>query len=96
MTSEILTNIIIIVIIALAFALAYIKQGKVILKKAALYFVSVAEESWGDRTGKIKFAQVYQDLTTTHPWLTILLSEKIITDIIENALIEFKEIIKAI
>lgn len=80
----------------LASVICYIRSNgsEKILYKAALYLVSLAEEEWGSGTGKIKFAEVYIQLKKEYPLLTLFVSEKTLTDLIENALTEMKKILK--
>ena len=83
----------IIVIIVIALIFFVYNRRKDILRKAALYFVTIAEETWGSQTGQIKFNEVYMRLKDTYPILTFFLSEKQLSTIIENALVELKVIL---
>lgn len=64
------------------------------LKETALYLVSTAETEWSSGTGQIKFSQVYSELKKRMPIVTIFLSKKVLSDIIEAALVRMKEILK--
>lgn len=66
---------------------------KGLLKKAALYAVSKAEEAWGSDTGKIKFAEVYTYIQKQYPIVTLFFTEAQITLIIEEALDQMKSIL---
>lgn len=95
-TSELITKIIIGVIvaaIAIALVLYIYFNKKEMLYKAALYAVAKAEEEWGSGTGRIKFAEVYTYIKKEFPILTMFFTEAQLTIIIENALIDLKEIL---
>ena len=87
-------TIFILLIIASA-VLFHVRSGgnEQLLYKAALFLVSSAEEEWGSNTGKIKFAEVYVQLRKEYPILTAFVSEKTLTELIEEALSEMKRIL---
>lgn len=85
--------IFVVIVIIVALVLYLYKNKKDILAKAALYAVSKAEEAWGSSTGKIKFAEVYTYLRKQFPLITFFFTEKQLTDIIETALTQMKEIL---
>ena len=89
------TDIIIFVIILIALTVYAYKKGKAGLLAATLYLVSVAEEEWGSKTGKIKFAEVLSTLKKTYPVISLLIREKDLEKIIEDALKEMKEILSS-
>ena len=80
------------VIVIALLVYAFINR-KGLLRKAALYAVSVAEEEWGSGTGKIKFAEVYTYIKKEFPILTLFFTEAQLTIIIEDALSELKNIL---
>lgn len=71
----------------------FYRRKKGILGKAALCAVSKAEETWTSSTGKIKFAEVYTYLKKQFPLLTLFISERELSDIIEDALLEMKTVL---
>lgn len=83
--------VIAIVVIALVVYIFLNKKG--LLYKAALYAVSVAEDEWGSDMGRVKFAEVYTYIKKQFPLFTLFFSEKQLTDIIEDALVELKKIL---
>lgn len=84
---------IVLVIILIAVTVYAIKKGKAGLYAAALYFVSVAEEEWGSKTGQIKFAKVLSTLKKTYPIISLFIKEETLKKIIEDALTEMKKIL---
>lgn len=70
-----------------------LRNRRGLLVKAALYAVTKAEETWGSNTGRIKFAEVYTYLAKQYPIVTFLFTEKQISQIIEDALTQMKEIL---
>lgn len=85
--------IVIAVIIVALIVYAY-KYRQDILKKAALYAVAKAEEAWGSKTGQIKFSEVYTSLKKKYPFMTFFISEKQLSQIIEDALEYLKTLLK--
>lgn len=83
-----------IMIIVIAFILYLIKYKQDILEKAALKAVSQAEAEWTSGTGRIKFAEAYTYIKKNYPIITFFVTEKELTDTIEEALVELKKIIK--
>ena len=83
------------IIIVIALGLLIYKNKKGLLYKAALYAVVKAEEQWGSDTGKIKFAEVYTYISNQYPVISFFFTEKQITNIIETALTEMKNILAA-
>lgn len=83
-----------IMIIVIAFIIYLIKYKQDILEKAALKAVSQAEAEWSSGTGRIKFAEAYTYIKKNYPIITFFVTEKELTDTIEDALIELKKIIK--
>lgn len=89
--NSVLCIVVVIIVIAL---IAYIyRYRKDILKKAALYAVALAEKAWGSKTGQIKFSEAYTYLKKNYPFITFFLSEKQLSTIIEDALVNLKQII---
>ena len=86
------TYVVAIIVIAVLFFL--FKNRKKALKAGALYIVSVAEKAWGSKTGQIKFADCYNYLTKHYPFVTLFLTEKMLTKIIEDALECMKNVLK--
>lgn len=84
---------IVILIVAIALIVWVVKNRKGLLRKMALYAVSVAEEEWGSKTGQIKFAEVYSTLKLKFPIITLFLTETQMKDLIEDALKELKKIL---
>lgn len=89
--NPITTAIIVIILISIGVWIFVNRRG--LIYKAALYAVSEAEYAWGSSTGKIKFAEVYTYIKKEFPLITFFLTEKQLTDIIENALLEMKRIL---
>lgn len=83
-----------IMIIIIAFIIYLIKYKQDILEKAALKAVSQAEAEWTSGTGRIKFAEAYTYIKKNYPIITFFVTEKELTDTIEEALVELKKIIK--
>ena len=81
------------VVIVISVAVLVYKSRKGLICKAALYAVSKAEEEWGSKTGRIKFAEAYTYISKQYPIITFFFTEKQLTDIIENALVEMKKIL---
>lgn len=82
------TSMIVIIIIAM---ITYIYVNKrEILFQAALYAVANAEEAWGSKMGRVKFAEVYTYIKRQYPVLTLFFTEEKLTQIIEDALKRFK------
>lgn len=86
-------NIVLFVIILIAVAIYVIKKGKKGIYATALYLVTVAEEEWGSNTGKIKFAEVISTIKKTYPIISLFIKEDKLKDIIEEALLEMKQIL---
>lgn len=80
-------------IIIICVGVMIVRTRKGLLTKAALYAVSKAEETWGSNTGKIKFAEVYTYLTEQYPIITFFFTEKQVSQIIEDALAQMKQIL---
>lgn len=87
--------IIVTIVIIIALCIWLYKNKKGLIYKAALYAVTKAEETWGSDTGKIKFAEVYTYIKKEFPIITFFFTEKQLTDVIEEALIEMKNILAA-
>ena len=86
--------IVTVIVIFIVGLLGYVfLNKKELLVKAALYAVSVAEEEWGSDMGRVKFAEAYIYLKKQFPLFTLFISEAVLTDIIENALVELKKIL---
>ena len=83
-----------IMIVVIAFIIYLIKYKQDILEKAALKAVSQAEAEWASGTGRIKFAEAYTYIKKNYPIITFFVTEKELTDTIEEALIELKKIIQ--
>ena len=89
--NAILCAVVGIIIIALIFYLYRYRKG--ILKKVALYAVAKAEDTWGSNTGRIKFAEAYTYIKKNYPIITFFVSEKQLSNIIEEALTSLKDIL---
>lgn len=85
--------IILFVVIAIAIAIYIFKKGKNGLYAAALYLVTVAEEEWGSKTGQIKFAEVISTIKKTYPIISLFIREEKLEQIIEDSLVEMKNIL---
>lgn len=85
--------ILVIAVIAIAVVVMVARNRKGLLVKAALYAVSKAEDTWGSNTGRIKFAEAYTYLTKQYPIVTFFFTEEQISQIIEDALTQMKEIL---
>lgn len=85
---------IVIAVIIVALIVYTYKYRQDILKKAALYAVAKAEEAWGSKTGQIKFSEVYTSLKKKYPFMTFFISEKQLSQIIEDALEYLKTLLK--
>lgn len=85
--------VILIILIALVIFVVTSKRSQI--KAAALYLVSVAEEEWGSKTGQLKFDQVYATLKSELPIVTLFLTDKVMKDIIEKALVRMKLMLAA-
>lgn len=81
----------VIIISLIAYVIARGKKG---IYEAALYLVTVAEEEWGSKTGRIKFAQVISTIKAQYPFLSSIIKEVTLNKLIEDALIEMKKILK--
>lgn len=88
-----LIAIVVMVIILTAVIMMVYKNKKGLLARAALYAVSKAEEAWGSDTGRIKFAEVYTYLNKEYPIITFFFTEAQLSDIIETALADMKQIL---
>lgn len=80
-------------IIVIALVIYVYNNKKDLLFKAVLYAVAKAEDTWGSDTGRIKFAEVYTYVKKEFPLLTLFFTKAQLTAIIENALVELKEIL---
>ena len=70
-------------------------DNKKVIYNAALHAVALAEDKWiNSKMGKVKFAEVYTYIKKKYPIITMFFSEKQMTEIIENALAELKNILK--
>lgn len=85
---------IVIAVIIVALIVYTYKYRQDILKKAALYAVAKAEEAWGSKTGQIKFSEVYTSLKKKYPFMTFFISEKQLSQVIEDALEYLKTLLK--
>ena len=85
---------IVIAIIIVALIVYTYKYRQDILKKAALYAVAKAEKAWGSKTGQIKFLEVYTSLKKKYPFMTFFISEKQLSQVIEDALEYLKTLLK--
>lgn len=91
-TANPVTTVVLLVILVAVVILIW-KNRKDVLLKSALYIVAKVEEEWGSDTGRIKFAQAYEYVKTKYPIITFFISEQKLTDIIEEALVQLKEIL---
>jgi len=81
------------IVIITGLLVAIFRNRRGLLVKAALYAVSTAEEAWGSNTGRIKFAEVYSYLHEAFPIITFFFTEAQLTEIIEDALNDMKNIL---
>ena len=88
-----LTFIVVSIIIVISICLNIYLHKKGLIEKAALYAVAKAEETWGSKTGAIKFAEVYTYITDKYPIITFFFSEEQISEIIEKSLSQLKNIL---
>jgi len=77
--------------VSLVIFLYYNKRD--LLYKAALFAVAKAEEAWGSGMGKVKFAEVYTYIKKEYPLITLFFTESQLSEIIEEALAQLKEIL---
>lgn len=94
MENEALTYLLVLIIILIALAIYAVQRGKKSIYYAALYFVTVAEETFGSRTGRIKFAQVMAELKRRFPILSLFIRQKVFEETIETALEVMKRILQ--
>lgn len=80
-----------VIVFAILMYAFYNRKG--LLTKAALDAVAKAQQAWGSHAGQLKFAEVYSYLKFKFPIITFFLSEKKLSEIIENSLAKLKEII---
>lgn len=80
-------------VIIVAIGVLFFVNRKDVILKSALYIVAKVEEEWGGNMGQIKFAEAYTYLKSKYPIVTFLLPEKLLTNIIETALVRLKEIL---
>lgn len=92
MRNELSMYLLIAVIIIVAIMVHMVNNGKKSIYQAALYLVTVAEETFGSKTGKIKFAQVITGIKKSFPVVSLFIKQKDLELIIENALAEMKGI----
>lgn len=96
MTTQIIQNavpIFVLGVIIVCIGTMIVRHRRGLLVKAALYAVTKAEETWGSNTGRIKFAEVYTYLSKQYPIVTFFFTEDQISEIIEDALKQMKEIL---
>lgn len=84
----------VILVILIAVIVLIWKNRKDVLLKSAQYIVAKVEEEWGSDTGRIKFAQAYEYIKTKYPIITFFMSSEKLSQIIEDALAQLKEILK--
>jgi nucleotide-binding universal stress UspA family protein len=87
-------TIVIVLIFVVSMIFVMMQNKEDLLHKAALHAVSVAEKTWGSKTGQIKFAEVYTTLKTQFPIITLFMPEQQLKDLIENALADMKKILQ--
>lgn len=63
------------------------------IKEWLLYAVVEAEKQLGDKTGKIKLRQVYNDFITTFPIISKIISFNVFSALVDMALIEMKRLL---
>lgn len=88
----IIAAVIAVIVFAILVYAFYNRKG--LLTKAALDAVAKAQQAWGSHAGQLKFAEVYSYLKFKFPIITFFLSEKKLSEIIENSLAKLKEIIQ--
>lgn len=96
MTTEVMQNavpIVVAAIIVIAVGVMIARNRKGLLTKAALYAVTKAEEAWGSNTGRIKFAEAYTYVCKQYPIITFFFTEAQLSQIIEDALVQMKQIL---
>ncbi len=81
------------IVIVIALIVLLYRNKKDLLYTTALYGVAKAEETWGSDTGKIKFAEVYTYLKNQYPIITLFFTQVQLSNIIETALLQLKEIL---
>lgn len=88
--------IVLFILFIVMFVVAVRSKKIVELSAIALSLVSYAEVEWGNKTGDIKFSDVYTKLCEFIPlWLRPLISEDLIKNIIEKAKQEMDKIISS-
>lgn len=90
-TNCIIMGVALITFVSLVIFLYYNKRD--LLYKAALFAVAKAEEAWGSGMGKVKFAEVYTYIKKEYPLITLFFTESQLSEIIEEALAQLKEIL---
>lgn len=88
-------GIAVVFILALLYFVYAVKDKKVQLSRLALSLVAQAEKEYGAKTGEIKYALVVAQLyryipTILRPFIT----EIVLGDIVEKAVIKLKEVLK--
>lgn len=59
-----------------------------------LYAVTAAEKEFGSGTGQIKLRYVYDKFITKFPYLTTVISFELFSNLVDEALVKFKEILE--
>lgn len=88
------TTIFHVLIFIIIITIYIIRYKEDVIKKAALYAVTNAEVAWGSKNGRIKFAEVYTYIKKKFPIMCIFITETELTNIIEDALRYFKELLE--
>ena len=83
------------IIILIAITLLVLHNKEEILKQFILYAVTKVQETWGSDMGKVKFAEAYCMIREKFPVFTIFIKEDFLKKLIENALEDLKNAIKA-
>lgn len=64
------------------------------VKEWLLYAVTAAEKEFGSGTGQIKLRYVYDKFLTKFPHLTTIISFELFSNLVDEALVKFKEILE--
>lgn len=84
-----------VIVLAMMYFVFIVKDKKTQLARIALYLVAKAEKEFGSKTGEIKYAVVVAELYKYIPMiLRPFISEVVLGNIIETAVMKLKEILK--
>lgn len=80
------------------YAVRFAKQPKVEqlvkVREWLLYAVTEAEKMFGSNSGQIKLRYVYDGFVSKFPWLAKIVSFKLFSDLVDDALAEMREMLE--